>query len=169
MSSTEKQKHQALAVYDGTGSVTKTIARSGYPARQTLYHWTGERNCPVREKTDTRSPDTPGHPRHPPLEAGLDAIKRCFEDGEDVRPAAEDIGYSRHSIHGWRRIYLQKGAAALMDSRDIPRDGIPEGGAAAYEKEIHDLKTQVHDMQMQMWMDIMQKTINVLKKTPAPI
>ena len=47
---------------------------------------------------------SPEHPRNPPLDVKLDAIKRCFEHGESIKYVSEDIGYSRASIYQWRKL-----------------------------------------------------------------
>ena len=48
-------------------------------------------------------------------EIKIEAIKRCFQDGEDVRLVAEEMGVSRQSIHNWRRIVEKNGLVALMN------------------------------------------------------
>ena len=50
--------------------------------------------------------DTPEHRRHPSLELKLSIIRRCFEDGEDIKSVSKDSGYSRTCIYLWRRKYV---------------------------------------------------------------
>ena len=162
----EEQYYKALEVYEETKSITKTMRLLGYPARrQTLYNWINRKRLLPEERSTFRGYNTPEHPRHPPLELKLEVIHRCFEQGEDVQSVSKEIGYSTASIYTWRRKYILKGTAALMNSpKEHDRGKLPEGipGSSA---EIEDLKTQLMDLQMEI--DILKETINVLKKDPG--
>ena len=69
--------------------------------------------------------DTPEHRRHPSLELKLSIIRRCFEEGEDIKSVSEETGYSRASIYLWRRKYVVGGAAALTsEKKHLPRGKI---------------------------------------------
>ena len=115
----EEQYHKALEVYEETGSITKTITILGYPKRrQTLYNWLNRKRMLPEDKSTFRGYNTKEHPRHPPLKLKLDALHRCFELGEDVQSVADEIGYSTASIYVWRKKYIRKGAAALMNRSD---------------------------------------------------
>lgn len=112
----EEQYYKALALYDECGSVTKTITQLGYPVRrQTLYNWIARRKHLPSGHSTFRGINTAEHPRHPALGVKLDAIRRCFELGENVQSVSDEIGYSKASIYQWRRKYIQKGRAALME------------------------------------------------------
>lgn len=162
----EEQYYKALEVYEETKSITKTMRLLGYPARrQTLYNWINRKRLLPENRSTFRGHNTPEHPRHPPLELKLEVIRRCFEQGEDVQSVSKEIGYSPASIYTWRRKYILKGTAALMNSpKEHDRGKLPEGipGPSA---EIEDLKAQLIDLQMEV--DILKETINVLKKDPG--
>lgn len=74
-----------------------------------------------------RIANSPEHPRNPPLDVKLDAIKSCFEHGESIKYVSEDIGYSRASIYQWRKQYLKKGTLGLMNRKNIPSGELKEG------------------------------------------
>lgn len=38
-----------------------------------------------------RFANPPDHPRNPPLDVKLDAIRRCFEHGENIKYVSEDL------------------------------------------------------------------------------
>ena len=160
----QNQKQKALKLYDGCSSVTQVIRILGYPTRTALYRWIKERDDPPKTRKRNRGVNTADHPRHPCVELKLDVIKRCFENGEDVKTVSEEIGYSRMSIYKWRRDYLQKGTAGLMNSRDIKREKLKEGDSAG-SVETEKLKKQLYDLQMEV--DILKETIEVLKKDPG--
>ena len=160
----KEQKQEALKLYDSCGSVAKVIRMLGYPTGSALYQWIKKRNESPKVRSKNRGRNSCDHPRHPSAELKLDVIKRCFENGEDVKAVSEEIGYSRMSIYKWRRIYLQKGMAGLMNPKDIKREALKEGepmGSAEAEK----LKQQLYDLQMEV--DILKETIEVLKKDPG--
>lgn len=162
----EEQYYKALEVYEETKSITKTITILGYPARrQTLYNWINRKRILPEGKSTFRGYNTEDHPRHPPLEQKLQILHRCFEMGEDVQSVSNEVGYSTASIYAWRRKYLQKGAAALMNSSNERRRGKLAAGEPAPSKELDELKAKVQDMQLEI--DILKQTIDVLKKDPG--
>ena len=162
----EEQYYKALEVYEETKSVTKTITILGYPARrQTLYNWINRKRILPEGKSTFRGYNTEDHPRHPPLEQKLQILHRCFEMGEDVQSVSNEVGYSTASIYAWRRKYIQKGAAALMNSSNERSRGKLTAGEPASSKELDELKAKVQDMQLEI--DILKQTIDVLKKTQA--
>ena len=161
----EGQKKRALTLYDQCKSVTKVIQCLGFPTRKALYNWIAERDLPPRIKASRRQwNNKPDHPRHPPVDLKLATIHRCFELGENVQWVSEEIGYSRASIYNWRKAYLLKGAAALMNSGDDSRGKLSEGKPTS-SKEVEQLKAQMQDMQMEI--DILKETLEVLKKDPG--
>ena len=162
----DEQYRKALEVYEETKSVTKTITILGYPARrQTLYNWIHRKRILPEERSTFRGYNTEDHPRHPSLEQKLQILHRCFELGEDVQSVSNEVGYSTASIYAWRRKYIQKGAAALMNPPNERRRGKLIEGNAASSQEIDELKTKIQDMQIEL--DILKETINVLKKDPG--
>jgi len=100
-----EKKSIALKVFHQTNSVSETIRTLGYPTRRQLYSWINDENLPSKERKPLpRIANSPEHPRNPPLDVKLDAIKRCFEHGESIKYVSEDIGYSRASIYQWRKL-----------------------------------------------------------------
>ena len=85
--------------------------------------------------------------------------------GEDVQSVSNEVGYNTASIYAWRRKYLQKGAAALMNSSNERRIGKLTAGGSAPSMELDELKARVQDMQLEI--DILKQTIDVLKKDPG--
>lgn len=69
------------------------------------------------------------------------------------------------SIYAWRRKYIQKCAAELMNPRNERSRGKLIEGKAASSQEIGELKAKIQDMQMEI--DILKETIDVLKKDQA--
>jgi len=114
----KEKKEIALKVFHQTESISETIRILGYPTRRQLYNWIATENTPTKVcKQLPRIANPPDHPRNPPLKVKLDAIKRCFEQGENVKYVSEDIGYSRVSIYQWRKRYLKEGTLGLMNNK----------------------------------------------------
>lgn len=161
----EYQRKKALQLYDQCKSVSKVIQQLGYPTRKRLYGWIAERDSPLCSKAPRRKfNNTPDHPIHPSLKLKLETIHRCFELGENVQLVSEEIGYSRTSIYTWRKKYILKGAAGLMNTSDDPRGKLSEGEPVSL-KEVEQLKAQLQDMQLEI--DILKETLDVLKKDPG--
>ncbi|WP_411329293.1 IS3 family transposase [Blautia hansenii] len=166
-----EKKSIALKVFHQTNSVSETIRILGYPTRRQLYSWIDDENLPSKERKPLpRIANSPEHPRNPPLDVKLDAIKRCFEHGESIKYVSEDIGYSRASIYQWRKQYLKKGTLGLMNRKNIPSGELKEGyrqsdSTTESSPEVAELKAQMLEMQMEI--DILKETINVLKKDPG--
>ena len=162
----EEQYRTALGLYDKCGSVTKVITQLGYPVRrQTLYNWIARRKHLPSGHSTFRGINTAEHPRHPALGVKLDAIRRCFELGENVQFVSDEIGYSKASIYLWRRKYIQKGSAALMEPPKERKRGPLSEGEPAGNEQISQLKEQVSNMQLEI--DILKATLDVLKKDPG--
>ena len=166
-----QEKEKALEIYKQTESVSATVRILGYPTREHLYHWIYESKRPKKERKQLPFVgNPPEHPRNPSLDVKLDAIKRCFEQGENVKFVSEDIGYSRASIYQWRKRYLKEGTLGLMNSKNIASGELKEGLVSTESyvlstQEIKELRKQMLDMQMEI--DILKETINVLKKDPG--
>lgn len=161
---TYEKRIRALQMYEQTKSVTEIIRILGYLGPQALYKWIKDQKQPPKEKSTFRGINTPDHPRHPSVELKLEVLHRCFELGENVKSASDEIGYSRASIYTWRRKYLQKGPVALMNPADDPRGNLVPGVLTSSE-EMSELKAQIMDLQMQV--DILKETLTVLKKDPG--
>lgn len=130
-----QSSREALEVYEETKSVTKTITVLGYPARrQTLYSWINRKRILPEGKSTFRGYNTGDYPRHPPLEQKLQIFNRCFETGENVQSVSNEVGYSTARIYAWRRKYIQKGSAALMNSSNERRRGKLTAGGPAPSK-----------------------------------
>ncbi len=124
----DDQIDQALKLYAQSKSVTKLIQRLGYPTRRAVYKWNAAREATPRPKAPRKKCDnTPGHLMYPSVELKMDVINRCLKLGENVQLVSEEIGYTRSSIYMWRKKYLQKGVAALMNPKDDPRGKLSEG------------------------------------------
>ncbi len=159
------QQKQALSLYDQYQSVTDVIQKLGYPTRQALYNWIRARSNPIKKKRDRcRWNNTPDHPLHPSVELKMQTIKRCFELGENVKLVSEEIGYHTASIYTWRRRFIQKGVAGLMNTNDDARGKLPEGELQS-SPDVQQLKEKIQDMQMEI--DILKETLNLLKKDPG--
>lgn len=154
----------ALKVYHQLGSVTKTVRILGYPERRILYDWIRNEGKPKKQRKILDITNTKIHPRNPPFKVKMDALHRCFELGESIKLVSEDIGYTRASIYAWRKKYLQKGAVALMNDKNIQPETLKEGSAVSNTK-VEELRAQMLDMQLEI--DILKETINVLKKDPG--
>lgn len=167
----KEQKANALEVFHQTNSVSETIHILGYPTRRQLYTWIAAENMVKKERKQLpRFANSPAHPRNPPLDVKLDAIRRCFEQGENIKYVSEDIGYSRASIYQWRKRYLKEGTLGLMNHKNILSGELKEGTTPAESSnssscEVTELKMQMLEMQMEI--DILKETINVLKKDPG--
>lgn len=151
----------ALKVYHQCGSVTTATRILGYPTRRALYTWIAKEGAAKPERKPLNNINTADHPRNPSIEVKIDAIHRCFELGESIKSVSEDIGYTRASIYSWRKKYLQGGAAALLNDKNIKPNTLTEGSVP----DLAQLQAQVKDMQMEI--DILKETINVLKKDPG--
>ena len=89
-----------------------------------------------------------------------------FQDGEDVRLVAEEMGVSRQSIHNWRRIEEKNGLVALMNrgkQKIIVKnqtDNIPNN--IVKQKELEQIQNEVKALKIEI--DILKETLNLLKK-----
>ena len=115
---------------------------------------------------------TATHPQHPSIEIKLEALKRCFENGEDVKAVSLEIGYSRASIYTWRRKFEKKGMLGILGRQDdIPRkkgfidQGAHEPKPDPDQSTMKALLKQIQDLKLEV--DILKETINVLKKDPG--
>ncbi len=110
------------------------------------------------------------HQTNSPLDVKLDAIKRCFEQCENIKSVSKDIGYSRASIYQWKKRYLKEGVLGLMNHKNIPPQKLDQNITQAKTSvspsgEMEELKKQMFEMQMEI--NILKETINVLKKTAS--
>jgi putative transposase len=70
---------------------------------------------------------------------------------------SNEVGYSTASIYNWRRKYIQKGAAALMNASNEQARGKLTEGKAASSEELDELKAKIQDMQLEI--DILKKQL----------
>jgi len=114
--------------------------------------------------------NTATHPQHPSIEIKLETLKRCFENGEDVKAVSLEIDYSRASIYTWIRKFEKKGMLGILGRQnDIPRkkdfiDRRPHESEPT-QNTMEILLKQIQDLKLEV--DILKETINVLKKDPG--
>lgn len=153
MSYSKEQITAALLLFDKTGSPAKVKELLGYPSISMLYLW--KEWYPDLYKRQGKQW------KHASLDLKMDAIRRCYYDGESIESVSRDIGYTPAAIKYWKRKYAKEGALSFMKKPDTKKT-IPDNDSAA---EIAALKAQIEDMQMDI--DILRETINVLKKDPG--
>lgn len=153
---TKEQVYAALVLYRELKSLPKVVESLGYPSEGTLASW-------VHKYPEVVTPKS--HKRHimAPINVKLDAIRRCYENGETLKSVAEEIGYSSVAILTWHKKYQEKGLLGLMNKPDTDSSKTPADIQSA--DDIEALKAQM--MEMQMEIDILKETINVLKKDPG--
>ena len=135
---------KALKTYHELRSVSRTVQVLGYPTRARLYSWIHEEGKVKTRKRKYSYKNIREHPRNPSANIKLEAIRRCFENGENVVDVAEGLGYSTASIYEWRRLYLTKGALALQScNRKKPRGPLEEGKDDFSSAEVSDTEAQV--------------------------
>lgn len=124
----KKQIEEAIKIYHTTKSVGETVRILGYSTRRQLYSWMSNEVKVAMDRNPLPKINNPlGHPRNPPVEIKLNAIKRCYELGESILSGSEEIGYSRASIYQLRKKYLKEGAAGLMNTKNIQPGKLKEG------------------------------------------
>ena len=117
-------------------------------------------------KKNDHKRNTPDQPRHPLAEFKYEALRRCFELGEDAEYASREIGYSRMSIYVWRRKKLKHGMIGLMAKRkSIPRKPLPQGDTRPQSEEMQALQEQIQNLQFEV--DVLKEPLAVLKKDPG--
>jgi len=153
---TKEQVHAALTLYSKLHSLPKVVKILGYPSVGSLASW-------VHKYPEVVAPKS--HKRHikAPINVKLDAIRRCYENGEMLKSVAEEIGYSSVAILNWHKKYQEKGLVGLMNKSDTDSSKSPKDIQSI--NDIEALKAQMMDMQMEI--DILKETINVLKKDPG--
>lgn len=152
----KEQVHAALTLYSKLHSLPKVVKILGYPSVGSLASW-------VHKYPEVVAPKS--HKRHikAPINVKLDAIRRCYENGETLKSVAEEIGYSSVAILNWHKKYQEKGLVGLMNKSDTDSSKSPKDIQSI--NDIEALKAQMMDMQMEI--DILKETINVLKKDPG--
>ena len=90
-----------------------------------MYTWIKNRNIKIKKLNHVDYWDTPEHKKHPTLELKLSIIRRCFQEGEEIKSVSEETGYSGASIYLWRRKYVVGGASSLVSKKKhLPRGKI---------------------------------------------
>lgn len=151
MSYSRAEKERALELYDKCHNVQRVIEKLGYPGRKTLYTWICNRS--KKPKNYLRVPEYELYPEN----SRLEALYRCFEQGEPVQSVANEMHVNRTTIFKWRDKYLRRGYIAFMD-----RTSKKSADDSEMKKEIADLKKQLAEVQFQL--DVMNETFKVLKK-----
>ena len=153
MSYSKEQITAALLLFEKTGSPAKVQEILGYPSISMLYLWKEW----YPELYNRRGKQW----KHATLDIKMDAIRRCYYDGESIQSVAEDIGYTVAAIRYWKRKYAKEGSLSFMKK---PEANKPVQNSNQTD-DIEQLKAQMLDMQMEI--DILRETINVLKKDPG--
>lgn len=81
--------------------------------------------------------------------------------GENVQSVSNEVGYSTMGIYAWRRKYIQKDVAVLMNSSNERSRVKLTAEKPAPSKKLEELKAKAQDMQLEI--DILKQTIDVLK------
>ena len=90
-----------------------------------MYTWIKNRNIEIKKLNHVDYWDTPEHRRHPSLELKLSIIRRCFQEGEEIKSVSKETDYSGASIYLWRRKYVVGGASSLVSKKKhLPRGKI---------------------------------------------
>ena len=165
---------EALKLYDLEENVTRVVRILGYPTKATLYLWLRQRNPKSSQVIPTLTTDGDRvisnfylNRKVVSPEIKIEAIKRCFKDGEDVRQVAEEMGVSRQSIHNWRRIVEKNGLVALMnrDKQKIIDKNLTENDSNNNNvklKELEQVQNEVKSLKLEI--DILKEALNLLKK-----
>lgn len=163
----------ALELFDQEKNATRVVRILGYPTTATLYNWLRQRNSRLlsanpNQRTQSEKGTTSfyKHRKSATVDEKLDALKRCFQDGEDVRLVSDQIGFSRQSIHKWRRIVEKNGIIGLMnnDKKKILNPELLDSRSTekVETKDIESLKEEVKALKMEV--DILKEALNLLKK-----
>ena len=134
---TKEQVYAALVLYRELKSLPKVVESLGYPSEGTLASW-------VHKYPEVVTPKS--HKRHirAPINVKLDAIRRCYENGETLKSVAEEIGYSSVAILTWHKKYQEKGLLGLMNKSDTDSSKTPADIQSA--DDIEALKAQMMEM-----------------------
>ncbi len=97
------KRMKAMKLYSETGSVTEVIRVLGYPTRRTLYNWLEEDGIQGGENNAFRPGGHSERAAHLTDDVRREALRRCFEQGENVGKVAKEIGCSRASIYNWKK------------------------------------------------------------------
>ena len=95
---TKEQIHAALILYRKLKSLPKVVETLGYPSQGALANW-------VHKYPEVVAPKSHKRPVKAPINVKLDAIRRCYIDGETLKSVAEEIGYSSVAILTWHKKY----------------------------------------------------------------
>jgi len=141
----------------------------GYPSKQTLYNWlkNDELKSRLSHQEDTFIKSRKTRENYTP-EFKLSAIKRCFENKEEIRKVSIELGISRPCLYNWRKKYLKGGVFGLMKKHEIERGPLNKSStkiANLSSKEVQALQEHIQDLQMEV--DILKEVIGVLKKDPG--
>ncbi len=111
---------KALETYHDLRSVARTVQRLGYPTRSRRYAWIREEVRPRGGKRKHGRRNTPKHPRRPPANVKLEAIRRCFETGE--KPVVHTDRGCHYRLPGWINRMRKAGLARSMSRKGCSPD-----------------------------------------------
>ncbi|MFQ6838022.1 MAG: transposase [Thomasclavelia spiroformis] len=132
-----------------------------------MYTWIKNRNIKIKKLNHVDYWDTPEHKKHPTLELKLSIIRRCFQEGEEIKSVSEETGYSGASIYLWRRKYVVGGASSLVSKKKhLPRGKIITD-TSGHDSRQEELVSKIKELEMEN--DILKETIKILKKIRASI
>lgn len=166
---TQEEISKAIKTYKQLGLITATMIQLGYPSKQTLYNWlkNDELKSRLSHQEDTFIKSRKTRENYTP-EFKLSAIKRCFENKEEIRKVSIELGISRPCLYNWRKKYLKGGVFGLMKKHEIERGPLNKSStkiANLSNKEVQALQEHIQDLQMEV--DILKEVIGVLKKDPG--
>lgn len=156
---TEEQRRKAVeAVEECGGSVTRAMRKLGYPSRQTLYQWLGQRDA-SHERTAGR----PWSRYDPALRSQAVALARSGMPAKDV---AELLGVASAAVvYNWARAADGPSPAAADRSPIVP---MRDSRERAYDGFEGDLEERVRQLELEN--DILRAAAKVLKAgSPSPM
>ena len=116
-----------------------------------MYTWIKNRNIKIKKLNHVDYWDTPEHKRHPTLELKLSIIRRCFQEGEEIKSVSEETGYSGASIYLWRRKYVVGGASSLVSKKKhLPRGKIITD-TSGHDSRQEELVSKIKELELKLY------------------
>lgn len=166
---TQEEIFITIKTYKQLGSITATIIQLGNPSKPALFNWlkTDELEPSFSHQEGTLKKYRKPRENYTP-EFKLSAIKRCFENKEEIKKVSIELGISRPCLYNWRKKYLKGGMFGLMKKHEIGRGPLNKSSTKITKlpnKEVQALQEHIQDLQMEV--DILKEVIGVLKKDPG--
>ena len=158
---TKEQRAKALRIYHQIRSVTDTVRQLGYSSRKHLYTWIRNEIKTKEKRKKLNFKNTIEHPKNPPAEFELKVLRRCFENGENVKLVSEETGYSRASIYMAKAISSRR-CVFSDEHENIKPEKLQDTYGKIPSEEIESFRKQMYEFRLEV--DILKETINVLKK-----